>query len=92
MKIVLKCRDSHGSASFPAELIEGIHAPARRYEIADHQLVLKGHADIVLHHDAQALLSMPHGLYRLLTAEEQNAVAEAKRKASTVEESAKKSE
>lgn len=86
MQIVLICRDVSGSASFPAEMIEGIAAPARRYEIASNQIVLEGYDDIVLHHDADALLAMPGDLYRMQTPAEQNAASKASRKAKTVEE------
>lgn len=91
MQITLKCRHSHGSASFPAELIEGHHAPDRRYEIKEHEVVLKGHMDVILHHDADALLAMPGELYRLPTLEEQEQATSAKRKASTAQESQEKS-
>ena len=88
MQIILVCRDEKGSASFPAEMIEGVHAPARRYEIANNQVILDGYDDIVLHHDADALLAMPDGLYRMQTPAEQNEKASSRRKAKTVEESA----
>ena len=86
MQIVLICRDEKGSASFPAELIEGMRAPARRYEIVNNQIILDGYDDIVLHHDADALLAMPDGLYRMQTPAEQNEKASSKRRAKTVEE------
>lgn len=86
--IVLICKYDNGSAPFHAELIEGIHAPARSYAVVDGEMLLDGYPDAVLCHDADYLLSIPGGLYRGMTPEEQNAKAQAKRKAATVEESA----
>lgn len=85
MEIRLMCRDVSGSVAFSAGLIEGLPAPARRYEIADHAVVLAGYDDFVLHHDAAELLSMGD-LYRLPTPAEQDAVAAAQQAASTVQE------
>lgn len=86
MQIILICRNSHGSVAFPKELVEGHHAPERRYEIVDHHVTLEGHPDIILHHDADELLAMPDGLYRMPTHKELDAKAKAKREAATVEE------
>ena len=86
MHITLICRHSHGSVSFPEGLIEGHHAPERRYAIHDHHVTLDGHSDIILHHDAEKLLAMPGGLYRMPTPAEQTSLVEAKHEASTVQE------
>jgi|SRR5579884_880185 len=86
MQIILKCRDEHGSVAFSVEQIEGLPAPERRYEIVDHQVTLSGHADVILHHDAEKLLEIP--IFRMLTSAEQDALAEAERAASSVQENA----
>ena len=88
MSITLICKYDNGSAPFHAELIAGIHAPARSYAVVDGEMTLDGHPNAVLCHDADYLLSIPGGLYRVMAPEEQNAKAQAKRKAATVEESA----
>lgn len=86
MHILLICRHAHGSASFPAGLVEGHLAPERRYVIQDHQVVLQGHVPAVLHHDADELLAIPGELYKVPTPAEIDALAEAERVASMVQE------
>lgn len=88
MSITLICKYDNGSAPFHPELIEGIEAPARSYAVVDGEMELSGYPDVVLSHDAIYLLSIPGGLYRMPTPEEQEQAAKAKRKAATVEESA----
>ncbi len=85
--ITLKCAFDNGSVAFHAELIEGVHAPERRYAISNGTVLLDGYDAVVLQHDVDVLLSMPGELYRMLTPKEQNAAAKAKQDASTVEES-----
>jgi hypothetical protein len=86
--IILICKYDNGSASFHAEMIEGVQAAERRYQAVNGEMVLDGYPDVILHHDADYLLSIPGGIYRMPTPEEQDAKAEAARKAATVEESA----
>lgn len=86
--IQLKCREAAGQIAFHKALIEGHHAPERHYDIADHTVVLDGYPDPVLHHDADYMLSIPGGVYQMLTPAEQDAIAESRRKAATVEETA----
>ena len=88
MEIKLICRDVSGSVAFSAGLIDGLPAPERRYEIAEHQVVLAGYDDYVLHHDADELLAMPNGMYRMPTPAEQDAQAQAQQQASVVQEDA----
>lgn len=86
MDILLMCRHAHGSAAFPAKVIEGHHAPARRYAIEEYQVVLSGHAPAILHHDADELLAVPGGLYRMPTAKEQERWQRAQRAKTKIEE------
>ena len=88
MHIILICRHSHGQVSFPASLIEGRHAPERRYEIVDHHVTLEGHLDIILHHDADELLAMPGKMYGMPTPAEMDELAEGARQAAMVQEDA----
>lgn len=88
MRIQLLCRDESGQIAFPKALIEGHHAPERRYEVVDHIVTLTGYPDPVLHHDADYLLSIPGNVYRMPTTTEQNALADKQRAAATVEEDA----
>lgn len=84
--IQLFCRNASGQIVFAKALIEGHHAPERAYDIVDHTVQLVGYPGPVLHHDADYMLSIPGGVYRLPTPAEQNAQADAQRKAATVEE------
>ena len=86
--ITLKCSASTGSAAFHAEMIEGIQVPSRRYAITDNEIRLDGFDEIILQHDAQELLNMPDGLYRMPTPAEQDVATEVKRASVTVSESA----
>jgi len=87
MKIVLMCRHAHGSVAFAEETIAGHHVPARRYEIVDHIVTLEGHLPLILHHDAEELLSMPGGFYRMPTPAEQDSQAKSVREAASIQES-----
>lgn len=87
MQLILYCRDAYGSVSFPAESINDVPAPERHYRIADHLLVLSG-TDALVHHDADELLAMPDGLYRMLTPTEQDALVQVQQTASSVQETA----
>jgi hypothetical protein len=88
MTITLKCKYDNGYVAFHAEMIEGVKAPERRYVAVNGEMLLDGYPDIVLKSDAIYLLSIPGGLYRMPTPAEQDAKANAQRKAATVEESA----
>jgi hypothetical protein len=50
-------------------LCEGIQT--RCYVVRDHQVVLDGYPDTALRHDADELLHIPNGPYRMPTPEEQ---------------------
>lgn len=87
MQITLMCPGAiSGQAAFPAELIEGIPTPERRYQIIDGTITLSGFSDSVLHHDAEELLK--NGLYRMPTPTEQDEMAQAAQQASMVQEEA----
>lgn len=87
MEILLMCPGaSTGQAAFVAELIEGIRAPERRYDIKDGKIVLSGFDEVILHHDADELLVNP--MYRMPTPAEQEQMAQAQMKISTAEEDA----
>jgi hypothetical protein len=63
------CVYTSGQASLNAGSIGGVEVPERVYVIRDHVVVLAGHPDGVLHHDAETLLAS--GVYRLPTPDEQ---------------------
>ena len=73
MQITLMCAHETGQAAFPEELIEGLPAPERHYDIIDGQIVLSGYADTILHHDADELLKQP--IFRMPTPAEQDEMA-----------------
>lgn len=87
MHIVLKCRASTGAVSFPATTLNGWTAPARLYQIVDSTVVLSGYPDAILHQDADDLLKMPNGLYRMPTPAEQSEMVQASQAAVSVQES-----
>jgi hypothetical protein len=87
MPIILKCRDVSGSASFPSGMVEGLPQPERHYRIDSNLITLDGYPDTVLRHDMLELLSMPDGLYRMLTPQEQSAQAAQAQAALTAVES-----
>lgn len=75
MQILLLCPGaSTGQAAFRAELIEGIWAPERRYDIQDGKIVLSGFDEVILHHDADELLKQ--SLFRMPTPAEQEATTQ----------------
>lgn len=86
MQIRLKCRDSSGAISFPALTLAGYQVPARHYQIVDSTVILEGYSDAVLHHDADELLAVPGGLYRMPTPAEQDAYMQVQQAASMVQE------
>lgn len=86
MQIILICHDRYGSVAFRAETIEGLTVLPRRYTIENYQVTLEGWPDEILHHDAEELLKNP--LFRMPTPAELDAMAEAERAASTVQEDA----
>lgn len=88
MPIILKCRDVSGSVAFPSGMVEGLPQPERRYAIVDNLVTLSGYPDAVLRHDMLELLSMPEGLYRMLTPQEQNVLAAQAQAAISVTEQA----
>lgn len=69
MTILLICVYASGQATLNAGCIGGVEVPERIYGIRDHRVVLSGHPDGVLHHDAETLLAS--GAYRLPTPGEQ---------------------
>ncbi len=91
MEITLICKHETGQATFPAKRISGHQASERRYNIVDHKVVLEGHHDDVLKADAQELLAMPDGLYRMPTAAEQEQWQKETEKAKQIQENAEKS-
>jgi hypothetical protein len=84
MEIVLIVNAESGQSAFPAESIEGILAPERRYNIINGKIVLSGFSDAILHHDADVLLSM--SLFRMPTPAEQDAMFQEAQQASTAQE------
>lgn len=84
MQITLMCHDKYGSVSFRAETIEGLTVLPRRYTIQNYQVTLADYPDEILHHDAEELLKNP--LFRMPTPAELDAMAEAERAASSVQE------
>ncbi len=87
--ILLYSEQEHGQAHFIEAQIEGFGAPARRYTLLNHLMVVDGGqavagAEIIARHDAEELIA--HGIYRLARPEEQNAYAAAQRKATSIEE------
>jgi hypothetical protein len=72
MQITLKCQYVTGSVGFPAERIEGLPAPERRYVILDGLVIIAG-AEYVVHRDVAELLKQP--IYRMLTPAEQEQMA-----------------
>lgn len=87
--ILLYSEQEHGQAHFIEAQIEGFGAPARRYALLNHFMVVDGGQTVagieaIARHDAEELIA--HGIYRLATPEEQNAYAAAQRKATSVEE------
>lgn len=87
MEIILMCPGAEsGQSAFRAEMIEGIQAPERRYNIVNGRVVLSGYEDSVLHHDADELLKNP--LYRMPTPAEQNEMAGQPFKVGELQESA----
>src|SRR5579885_23258 len=86
MEIVLLCPGVHsGQAAFQAELIEGIPAPERHYNIQDGKIVLSGFSDVVLHHDAEELLNQ--SLFRMPTPQEQEQMVQQAQQSGTIQES-----
>lgn len=89
MQITLKCVYESGSASFPAERIEGLPVAARQYAIVSGLLTVAG-AEVVVHHDVEQLLQQP--IYRMLTPAEQEQMATQVEAAGMVQESAEQGE
>ncbi len=69
MSILLICVYTSGQASLNADCIGGVEVPERIYVVRDHLVILAGHPDGVLHHDAEVLLAS--GVYRMPTPDEQ---------------------
>lgn len=65
--------------------LAGFAVPQRRYSISNHLVVLTG-PDVVVHHDADELLGMPDGLYRVLTPGEQEAMVATQTKQGMIQE------
>jgi hypothetical protein len=82
--LLLICQQKSGNIGFAAVRMSGIYVPKRTYTIKDYMLILDGHADAVLTHDADALLL--RGAYRLPTPNEQNAFWKDKRAGTMIEE------
>lgn len=87
--ILLYSEQEHGQAHFIEAQIEGFGAPARKYALLNHFMVVDGGQAVagieaIARHDAEELIA--HGIYRLATPEEQNAYTAAQRKATSVEE------
>lgn len=89
MQITLKCVYESGSASFPAERIEGLPVAARQYAIVSGLLTVAG-AEVVVHHDVEQLLQQ--GIYRMLIPQEQEALAKEADAAGMVQEIAEQGE
>lgn len=87
MEIMLMCKNSSGSVAFSAGLVEGLPAPTRKYLIVDGKITLSGYSDAILHHDADELLNMPSGLYRMPTPAEQEQMFQEAQQASMAQES-----
>lgn len=86
MHITLMATFDSGQVGFSPERIEGIDAPRRSYNVVNGKLTLAGQHELVLHHDAQELLALPDGLYRLPTPAEQEAWATEQAKAGQIQE------
>jgi hypothetical protein len=83
MQIILIYKNGgNGQVAFAANR----QAPKRHYAIAEGVLTLTGYSDAILHKDAAELLSGDE--YRLLTPQEQEALAQKMQQASMIQESA----
>lgn len=87
MEIVLMCPGAEsGQSAFLPEMIEGIPAPERRYNILNGKITLAGQPDAVLHHDADELLKQ--SIFRMPTLQEQEQMFQEAQQASMAQESA----
>lgn len=87
MEIILVSKHETGQAALHAKRIGGHLAPERQYHIINHKLTLSGHPDKVLKSDAQELLNMPNGLYRMPTPAEQEQWRREEQEANQIQES-----
>lgn len=86
MSILLICRNASGTISLSAECINEVYMHERHYPIMNHHVILDGYPDAVLRHDADTLLSMPSGLYRMPTPGEQDRFMQTQRSKGMIQE------
>lgn len=83
MQIILMYKPGgNGQVAFAADEPRGV--PERRYHIVDGVLTLTGYAEDILHKDAAELLG--GDAYRLLTPQEQEAMAQDAQQANQIQE------
>lgn len=76
MSILLICQNTSGKAA----------VEERRYVIRDHMVILEGYGDTVLRRDAEELLSIPNGFYRMPTPNELDRYHQAERAKGMIQE------